>query len=358
MNKFYNFSQSTQNVFGDETMYANFNKLLVDYAKGNLAVSSKEANDKIVAKFREVLGVDENSSKSQIHKAMRRHQIDVYEILEETIEVALVSGWNSNPFFKEWVEVRNLALGDKNEFYITDPSVLSVMKVAGNHHDIIRQRCGEGETKSIETSWIAVKVYAEMERILTGVEDFGALIAKIQEAVDVYINETLFNALSNAASNLGSQWSKTGAMNATVLDTLVEDVSIASGNTDVVIMGTKAALAPIYALNTVQWASDDIKNEKYLTGRFGYYNGIRLLELPQYFKKGDTTQRLLKDDAIYVMPVGIEPMIKLVYEGDTRTYQVTDPQVNRDMTYEYETQTKLGCGVITNRKFGYWENIS
>lgn len=37
----------------------------------------------------------------------------------------------------KYVDQRNLALGDKNEFYSEDESILSVMKVAGNHHDIV-----------------------------------------------------------------------------------------------------------------------------------------------------------------------------------------------------------------------------
>ena len=34
------------------------------------------------------------------------------------------------------VEVRNLALGDTNEFFVNDSSVLTVSKYAGGHHDI------------------------------------------------------------------------------------------------------------------------------------------------------------------------------------------------------------------------------
>ena len=58
------------------------------------------------------------------------------------------------------------------------------------------------------------------------------------------------------------------------------------------------------------------------------------------------------------MPVGIEPMIKLVYEGDTQTYQVQDAGTHMDMTYAYEVQTKMGIGVITNQKFGYWKILN
>ena len=56
----------------------------------------------------------------------------------------------------KYVDQRNLALGDKNEFYSEDESILSVMKVAGNHHDIVRQRLGSGKVTSIATYWCAV----------------------------------------------------------------------------------------------------------------------------------------------------------------------------------------------------------
>lgn len=56
----------------------------------------------------------------------------------------------------KYVDQRNLALGDKNEFVSEDDSILSVMRVAGNHHDIIRQRLGAGTVQSISTYWCAV----------------------------------------------------------------------------------------------------------------------------------------------------------------------------------------------------------
>ncbi len=57
------------------------------------------------------------------------------------------------------------------------------------------------------------------------------------------------------------------------------------------------------------------------------------------------------------MPVGLEPMIKLVYEGDTQVYAVNGPQTHMDFTYDHEVQTKLGIGVITNQKFGVWKIV-
>ena len=152
------------------------------------------------------------------------------------------------------------------------------MKVSGNHHDIIRQRLGAGKVFSVETSWYAVKVYAEFERLLTGVEDFATLVGKITEAFDRYVNQALYETLMGIGSTLGAQWYKSSAINASTketLRTLCMDVGMAS-DSEVVIMGTRAALASVFALNDVSWASSEMKNEMYTTGRFGYWEGIRL----------------------------------------------------------------------------------
>ena len=362
MNKFMQFDMNVKNVFeNDESNYESFNKLMLDYSHDMLdGISAREANDKIVEIFRNIIGCDEKSTKAEIRRGIRRNQNLIFDLIEVVIDDALISGWQENPFFKEFVEVRNLAMHDKNEFYVPDDSVLSVMKVSGNHHDLLRQRLGAGKTFSVETSWYGIKVYAEFERLLTGLEDFSTLVGKITEAFDRYVNQALYETLIGIGTTLGSQWYKASAINDTTketLRTLVMDVSMATGR-EVVIMGTYAALSKVYDLTNVSWASGDMKNEKYTTGRFGYWEGIRLVELKQGFKLNDTTQYLIANDVLFIMPVGIEPMIKLVYEGDTQTYQVQDAGTHMDMTYDYEVQTKMGIGVITNQKFGYWKILN
>ena len=324
MSKFMNFNAVVKNAFNnDESDFVAFNKLLVDSYKGNVeGYSAKEANDKVVEIFLSAIGCDKDSSKKDIRKAIRRNQAVVYDLIEEVVNDMLVSGWEANPFFREYVDVRNLALGDKNEFYVEDNSVLSVMKVSGNHHDIIRQRIGEGKTFSVETFWIALKVYAEFERVLTGVEQWAAFATKMSEAVDRYINQALYEALIEIGATLGTQWYKTSAIDDSTketLRTLCMDVAMATGQ-EVVVMGTRVALGAVYDLTSVEWASGEMKNEKYTTGKFGYWEGIRLVELKQSFKLNDTTQYAIDNDTLFIMPVGAEPMLKLVYEGDTQMY--------------------------------------
>lgn len=280
MNKFMNFNETVKNAFdNDSTNYMAFNKLLVDtYNDKLIDLTKDEANAKIVEIFRKTIGCDETSSTAEIRKAIRRNQVQIYEILEEVIPDLLISGWNDNPFFREYVDVRNLALGDKNEFYVEDNSVLTVTKVSGNHHDLIRQRLGAGKTFSVSTDWYGLKIYAEYERLVTGAEDWSSFVSKIVDAFNRYVNQALYEALISAGSTLGAQWYKSSALStatAETLRTLCMDVSMATGS-EVVIMGTRTALASVTALQNVDWASSEMKNEKYTTGRLGYWEGIRL----------------------------------------------------------------------------------
>ena len=147
----------TREVFADKD-YAEFSQLMFDTASGKQKdVSKEEANDKIREVMFEVLGVDKNCSRKDLHKAIRRHKIDVFEVIEETVENLLVSGWGENPFFNEFVEIKSMNTGDTNEFYVPDEVILTVAELAGNHHSLLRQKLTEGQTFSVKTSWYGVK---------------------------------------------------------------------------------------------------------------------------------------------------------------------------------------------------------
>ena len=118
MAKFMNFNAHVQNVFeNDESKFMGFQALLHDATVGKGEVegfSKKEVNDKIVSLFRAAIGCDETSSAKEIRKAIRRNQSVVFDLLEETIDNMLITGWQNDPFMMKYVDQKNLALGDKN----------------------------------------------------------------------------------------------------------------------------------------------------------------------------------------------------------------------------------------------------
>ena len=99
MNKFMNFAANVQNVFNnDANDFMAFSQLLTATARGTQAVSKEEANAKIVEVFQNVLGIDKNSRPGDVRRAVRRNQALVFDIIEETVQNLLVSGWGNDPF--------------------------------------------------------------------------------------------------------------------------------------------------------------------------------------------------------------------------------------------------------------------
>lgn len=355
MHKFMNFAANVQNVFNNDVNdFKAFSNLLTDVALGKQEVSKAEANAKIVEVFQGVLGVDKNSKPAEVRRALRRNQTVVYDIIEETIQNLLVTGWGNDPFFQKYVDQRNLALGDKNEFVAEDDSILSIMKLAGNHHNIIRQRLGAGEVQSIATYWCGAKVYSEFERVVTGAEEFAKFVTKMYEAYDRYVKNAIYDAMVGYATQLSGEFKVTGSIDAANLRELCELVSTATGY-EVMIMGTKTALGSVIGLQNANYISDAMKDEHYRTGLLGMWEGVQLVDIPQVFEKGKVGAYKLDNDILWIMPVTDLKFIKLVNEGDTQIKAVTDKDVNMDMTYDQEIQTKLGVAVMLNSAFGVYK---
>lgn len=159
MNNLMRFNVTVQNAFdNDNENFMNFAELLIDTARKTVKeFSQKEANQKIVEKFRAALGIEPTDKPQYVKRAIRANKDLVYTLIEETIEEMLITGWMENPFFKAYVDSRNLALDDENDFYVEDDSILSVSKVSGNHHNMIRQRLGAGRHFSVAGEWYGLK---------------------------------------------------------------------------------------------------------------------------------------------------------------------------------------------------------
>ena len=97
--RFMNFAANVQNVFNNDVNdFMAFSNLLTDTALGTQKVSKAEANAKIVEVFQGVLGLDKNAKPAEVRKAIRRNQALVFDIIEETVQTLLVTGWGNDPF--------------------------------------------------------------------------------------------------------------------------------------------------------------------------------------------------------------------------------------------------------------------
>lgn len=345
----------------DEQKFANFSRLCIDTAKGSVKkYSLDEANDKIRETIRTMCNFSEKPTPREIKKAFRKQATReaVFEIIETTLDDALISGWQDSPVFRKYVEVKTSALGQTNKFYTKDPCILTVSEIADGHHSIERQRLGAGKEFSVKVKTYGAKVYMEMSRFLQGVEDWSELISKIAEAFTRLINTMLHETFMSAGQSLPvpEKWNIRGELipaNHDKFVRLISDVQIATGGM-ATIVGTKVALAGLKNLGDINWISAEAKNDVYNTGRIGTFEGTQIIELPQAFKENDVSHYLEADDKLLILPSNIDQFVKLFYEGMDETLEVSQTGDNADDTKEYEFRSRFGITAITNVRFGTW----
>lgn len=360
---FENHSDELQAHFENAEKYMNFNKLCVDAFRGNMVQGYDlgKANEIIDTKIRrDIFGLPDNPTDVQVKRAMRNESkmTAAFEIIEDVIEDTLVSGWQADPFFNKLVEVKNNRLGQKNSFYFPDKTIITIAKINNGHHDMIRQRLGEGTESSVETSSIGAKIYMSMSRYLQGVEDWAKMISMITVALTRYVNTMLHQEFLVAGKSLPEQqWYTGGKLEAANHDAfvkLISDVELATGS-QAMIVGTKVALSQLKNLGAATWLQGEAAlTDLYRTGRIGDFEGTPMCELPQAFAENDTTRYLEDDKNIYILPQNMDKPIKFYWEGDTTITETSDQAAHQDKSKDYELQATCGCAVLTNQRFGTW----
>ena len=315
------------------------------------AEKAKHTDEAARARIREIFGLEDGETLS--YRAWKRGKDEFFEVIEDVINETVPDAWEMSPFYRELVEIKNGALGQKNEFIVQDKSTLIVSRFSGNHWDIDRQKLPAGKTFSLDTEWYAVMIYDELERFLKGVTTLVQMYDTIQRSIQQEIDDRIYTSFNGAGTYLPAQFQETGTFDEEKLIQLADRTGTAASR-NVRLAGSKSALAKIYKGMNVTLFSDSMKNDLNTTGRLNYWNGFRTIEIPQSFKRGTYDFRN-PDDMIYVLPENYKP-IKLFFEGDTRSDERNEHQ-NHDQTLSYQLQTKLGIGVIFDSVFGTYKIV-
>lgn len=380
--KVLHFSEHVNSVFNAmETNYDSMNALMQDVALGreiydaetDRVITKREANDKIYKFSLQVLGIENVHDKKQVRRAFRDHGREWFDIIEDTIDTKIAYGFADDMWFNQLVDQRNIAYGDRQDFYIEQDAVLSVAKAGTSHHDHIIQRLPVGQTISIPTELYVVKVGADINKYIVGQVDWTALVDAISKAFMVQIQTEVYAEVSTAASTLPVQtgFVGTGTLSSSTkanFDAIIENVIAANDGASVVIMGTKSGLAKISAIADVTYSGSLIataqKDSVMNTGHIGMYEGTALVEIPNRFATKlplsgsglSLPNKLFDPTKLYIIPaVGdAGKFVKFVDEGDTEILEKTErgDYVSDIMTYE--VQRRFGVGSVVGRYFGQW----
>lgn len=368
-----NFSAHVMNVFSElETNYDEVKNLMFDLAMGNeiydeesgRVIPKAEAEAKLRSVCQKIFGVNENSSKRELKRAYREHGREFFDIIEEVIDVVISNGFRDNEFFNNFVDYRNIALGDAYEFYMEKDVILSIAKVGVSHHDYILQRLGKGETLTIPYARYGAAVGADINMYMIGREDWTKLTNAIAKAFTVQIQQEIYAEMLSAANKIPAAvragFVGTGVLSSATkdaFDAIIENVQTANESA-VVILGTKTALKKLNALSDVNWRAQSLKEDVSHSGRMGDYEGTTLMELPQRFTSETDLTPLIDNTKLWILPADqTDKFIKMVDVGETEIDEITEKGEEHgrwDDIMKYEVQRSYGIATQLGRYFGQW----
>lgn len=276
----------------------------------------------------------------------------LFALIEEILSKTVVEGLQGDEFFNALVDFRNVAEGDKNVFVVNDNNLFVVAKAADGTQGIRRQRLGGATESSIPTELRVVRIYEELNRVLSGRVDFNEMITKVATSFKQQMLNDIYALWNSAAmaDKLGTTYAINGTYDEDDLLDLIAHVEAAADGKPATILGTKKALRALAP--SIQ--GTDSKSDLYNMGYYGKFYGSNVIAIPQRHEIGSTTFAM-PDDVITVI-AGDDKPIKVVYEGDPIVL-MGDPMTNADFTQEYLYGEKYGLGIVLagNHGLGRYE---
>lgn len=282
------------------------------------------------------------------YNAFKKNQWDVYSILEEVI--SLPAQEELKEMFGGRVSVDHVAFGDKKVWKIRRPQAFKVATIAAGTQDLRRDKIAGKENIVIDTDYLAVKVYTELEDFLTGNTDFAAMIDDVKTSFERETVAKINEAFKKSFSGLKASLKPTGTLTEAALLKLVGLVEGTAG-VKCDIYGTKLALSKIAEVS--KNVSEKQKEKYSELAHFGTFFGTDLVEMKQIYNEDGTGA--LEDDKLYVLPQGMD-LIKVVYEGDPTVFDGSEKggENRNDLQIEFFMRVKMGVGVLVPNFYGVY----
>lgn len=280
----------------------------------------------------------------------RAHKTQCFEVMETVLNTNLPLAWENSSFYDQFVEVRNGELGDTNEFVVDNDGILFASRFSGNYWSVDRQKLQGRKSFSLQTEWISIRVYDELERFLKGTVTLSEMVSKLQKGLQNEIDSRIYTSFNGIGTYLPVKFQESGSYDRDTMADLIQRVQVAS-QMNVILAGTRSALSHIVEGIDAHRMSASQKEELATKGALLDLTGLGVtaIEIPQTFVRG-TYDFKADNNSIFVLPDNTKP-IKLYFEGDTRARELKEKD-NDDMTIDTTVQTKLGTGIIVSSLVG------
>lgn len=247
-----------------------------------------------------------------------------------------------------YTETRNIGYGDSAAFNVEPNELFYVSKVGMGQRTVDFQRQWQGQTTVIPENR-AITVYVSLYRVLCGLDSLAKFVSKAILSVEANITKEVYTAFATAMEGLPTtpvdgNLKVAGYSQASAVK-LAQTVSAWNQGAKAVFVGTQLALQNILPdnANYRYFLDDDYARLGYVRTAFGYDT----LVLPQLADWENPYKTLLRDDRIYVLSPSSQKLVKLVYEGGSRsnTMDAYDAANLLEQTTIYKS---YGIAIATN----------
>ena len=191
---------------------------------------------------------------------------------------------------------------------------------------------------------------------MLGKVDFTAMVDRVYRSIEEYRYSALYTAFMSADQSLPTDMILETPVTEATKDAIIEHIEAVKAATgkDVILVGTRTAIQKLQNTINYNMFSNDMKNEKYQNGILANWEGYECLALSRVNKAGTRDSVFSADDnkKIFIMPVGGDPFIKRVNEGDVMYTEAGMDGTTMDMTATADVRYKEGIGVVISDLFG------
>jgi hypothetical protein len=219
-----------------------------------------------------------------------------------------------------YTEQRYVKYGDSMSFDIEPNDLFYVSKAGRDQRTVEFQRQFAGQVTVIPENR-EITVFVNFYRVLCGLDSLAKFVSKAILSIETQITREVFSAFDAAMEELPStpadgQLKVTGYSQTSAVR-LAQTVSAFNNGAKAVFLGTQLALQNILPndANYRYMLDSDYARLGYVKNAFGFDTMV----IPQIADWKNPYKLALRDDRIYVVSPSSQKLVKLVYEGASRT---------------------------------------
>ena len=310
------------------------------YSFGDEQYTLSQVNAALQAEFQNLAGS---------YRDYRENQNIIFRLIEETIDEILPARVEAQ--YAQFADVRTVPQGDKCIFRIRiteaarkrAKTFVTRVGLAGRYEVFML----DGREIEVQTAAIGGAARIGFEEFLDGRIQFSDLTGLVIEGMDEYIYREIAKALEATVKNLPAvNRAEVAGFDEATMDELLA-IGDAYGRCAIYCTAEFAAKM----LPAEGWVSDNMKDTLWANGMLGNYKGHQVIILPQSMVDETNTEKVIDPAQAYIMPVGSEKPVKLVFEGGACVRTVED---NDDWSTDFQTYQKFGIATFfTNFMLSY-----